>query len=373
MEFLQPLVREKRVSFYRLENEYTPEVEKYVVSTPDSRLILSSPEVLGCEFTRRLKSAVTAVIKHFPEKVALARLDPASVSVVNFLRSGLNFGIREALCDALGFNTSCSSFITSQRARDQHGRWFIKDDQYRKIELPEQSNLFIGEVVATGVTVDNGLDIIYHQAKNLGHPLKNIFFFSIGCHKIEKILQKYDRLIRQGFPGYQKTCLFYLEGKFHLADSKTNVRIKLQGTDLLRYPALLAPEYELEQFKNSFYPLERCVIYDAGSRAFHPSEFLEDVTSYWNELLHLAQNGLTLGEVLSERWPALDYRLPWAEFRAGKLQTWKGLDEGWLRRLYRVGSRMGEGAFQRRVSSPHALVELCERRLRRLRRLYDQS
>jgi hypothetical protein len=138
----------------------------------------------------------------------------------------------------------------------------------------------------------------------------------------------------------------------------------------LRYPALLAPEFELEQFSDLFYPLERCVIYDAGSRAFQPSEFLEDVISYWSELLRLARKGLTLAEALSERWPVSEYRLPWVEFRDRKLETWKGLKEGWLRRLHRAGARIGGPGFQRRSSSPRALVELCERRLRRLR---DQS
>ncbi len=366
MELLRPLFRGRTISFYRLENDYAPEIDKYVISTPATRRVLNSPEIFGCRFTRSLRKAVTAVIRHFPDGGTIAGLDPAGISVVNFLRSGLNFGISEALYEALGFNTQSSSFITSQRQRDRYGRWFIKDDQYRKIELPDQGSLFIGEVVATGVTIDNGLDILFNQAKNLGHPLKNVFFFTIGCHKIEKILQKYDRRFRRAFPGYRKSVLFYLEGKFHLADSKTEARIKLQGTDLMRHPALLAPEFELDQFAKIVYPLERCVIYDAGSRAFNPPAYLREVGLYWEELLLLAEKGLTLEEAYRERWPASEYRLGWKEFRDRKRESWAGLDEAFLRRAWRAGARRMEAVSKRRAAGSGALVGICERRLRRL-------
>lgn len=366
VELLKSLGERKRFSFYRLENKYTPELEKYVVSTPFTRRILNSPEVFGCGFTEDLQKTVAGIIQHLPVPGEISRLDPAAISVVNFLRSGLNFGIREALYRALGYNTHCSSFITSQRRRDRYGRWFIQDDQYRKLELPDQATIFIGEVVATGVTIDNGLAILFHQAKNLGHPIKNLYFFTIGCHKIEKILQKYDRLFRKAFSGYRKTVLFYLEGKFHLADSRTRLRLKQQGTDLLRHPALLAPEFERSQFGKVVYPLERCVIYDAGSRAFNPSRFLREVGAYWEELLRLARRGLTLKEAYFERWPAGEYLLSWPEFRDLKSRTWKGLNEGSLRDIYRYGGRPHRDAFQRRSGSSRALVEICERRLNSL-------
>ena len=366
MDYLEPGKKNNQITYYRLFEDYPEEIQSYILSTPYSRDILNRPEIFGCEFTGAMRKTITLALKYFPEQEAIRGLDPLSISVIHFLRSGLNFGIRESLYDGLGFNTHLSSFITSQRARNQYGRWYIKDDQYRKLEIPENASLFIGEIVATGVTVQNGFNIIFRLAKNLGRPVRNIFFFTIGCHKIEKTLRKYDQLFRSVFPKYQKTYLIYLEGKFHLADSKTRVAIKLQGTDLLRTPALLAPEFELSQFKTLSYPLERCVIYDGGARAFNVPEYLEDVRSYWEKMLDLAKRGLTLRKAMTERWPASEYKLPFARFQAAKAKTWRGINHGLLKRLYDAHHQRWTDEFSRRAATPQPLTNLCRRRLRSL-------
>ena len=50
------------------------------------------------------------------------------------------------------------------------------------------------------------------------------------------------------------------------------------------------------------YPLERCAIYDAGSRAFDVPAYLADVRGYWEQVVRLAGEGWTLGAALGERW-----------------------------------------------------------------------
>ena len=366
MDYLEPILRNKAISYYRLHPEYAPELDVYVVSTPSSRRILNHPEVAGVEFTRELKNATTETLRYFPGKDYFLSLNPSTISVVHFLRSGLNFGIREALYDAWGFNTQVSSFITSQRERDQFGRWYIKDDQYRKIEIPFGVSFFIGEIVATGVTVDNGLDIIFSLAKNLGRPVHNVVFFTIGCHKIEKALRKYDALLKETFPGYRKTILIYLEGKFHLADSKTEARLKIQGTDLMRHPALLSPEFELSQFGKLSPTLERCVIYDGGSRAFNIPGYFEDVRDYWEKLLEQGKRGWTLQEALEERWPAAEYRLPFPRFAVIKRRSWRKLDRGFVKKLYQIYSRHWKKSLPEKINTSQALIDLCHRRLREL-------
>jgi hypothetical protein len=367
MDRLEPILGNDRISYYRLLGDYTGKIKTFVVSTPYSRDFLNRPEVYGCRFTNALRRTVTLALKHFPEPEAVAGLPPEKISVVHFLRSGLNFGIRDGLYDACRFNTHLSSFLTSQRQRDRYGRWYVREDQYRKLEIPNGVSFFIGEIVATGVTVENGFDIIFRQAKNLGREVENVFFFTIGCHKIEKTLRKYDALFRAAFPGYRNTYLVYLEGKFHLADSKTRVAVKIQGTDLMRSPALLAPEFELSQFDSLGPPLERCVIYDGGARAFNVPGYLEDVRSYWEKMEELARGGLTLAGALAERWPAGDYELPWAGFRESRSKIWPKADPRLLQSLHRAYRERWTDDFRRRAATPQALVELCRRRLRALR------
>jgi len=75
------------------------------------------------------------------------------------------------------------------------------------------------------------------------------------------------------------------------------------GTDLMRCGALLADELRASQEEDPGRALERCAVYDAGSRAFDVPCYLEDVRGYWTALGGLARKGLTLAEALAERWP----------------------------------------------------------------------
>ncbi len=363
MDRLQPLFSNPQISYYRLLADSDEKVKTFIASTPFSRRLLNRPEVFGCRFTNALRQTLTLALKHFPEKEAIAGLKPEKISVVHFLRSGLNFGIRDSLYASHQFNTQLSSFLTSQRQRDQYGRWYIKDDQYRKLEIPDGVSFFIGEIVATGVTVENGFEIIFRQAKNLGREVTNVFFFTIGCHKIEKTLRKYDALFRSTFPGYRNTFLVYLEGKFHLADSKTQVAVKDQGTDLMRTSALLTPEFELSQFASLSSPLERCVIYDGGARAFNVPDYLEDVRSYWEKMKGLAREGMTLEEALAERWPAAEYELSFPDFQAVKSKTWEKTDPDLLQQLYQGHRERWTDDFRGRARNPRPLIELCRQRL----------
>ena len=52
------------------------------------------------------------------------------------------------------------------------------------------------------------------------------------------------------------------------------------------------------------FPVERCTIYDAGSRAFEVRAYLEDVLEYW-EAVEALEN-VSFGDYLRERCPALD-------------------------------------------------------------------
>jgi len=366
---LSLVLEEPEISLYRLQSRCAPGLEIYCASTPPTRRILNRAEIAGVEFTRSLQEGVAAVLSRFPDQAERERMTDTSTGVINFLRSGLNFGLREALAGAWGFNSHLSSFITSQRERDRYGRWFIREDAYRKIELPAESTLFIGEIVATGVTMLNGLQIIGRMAKNLGKPVRNLVFFTVGCHKIEKALLDFDRLMRASFPGYHKTYLFYFEGKFHLADSKTEASIKLQGTDLMRKAALLTPEFEIEQFDPALTALERCVIYDGGARAFNPGLHRHELISYWRDMVALGEQGMSLEQALRERWPAPEYLLDFDSFAELKKPFWPGLAPSRLERIYQAGKSRREASFIAAAAKPGSLRPPARARLATLEKL----
>ena len=284
--------------FYRIEGNST--LKRYIFTSQETRDICNKPEILGCDYTDRMEKGMVKALSNFP--IDLSSIPEEQACIVNFLRGGLNFRLREAMNKALSFNRHPTSFMSSQRyIRD--GRWGVEEDQYRKFIFPKNPSLFIGDVVATGVTAQAGLRVVLDAMKEKGVTPKNLFFMTIGCHKIEKILEELMLERKDMLGAAENVAVIYIEGKFRLADSKTKLRIRIPGTDLLRTDALLSPEFEMSQYQSTSHLLERCTIYDAGSRAFDIAEYLEDVRDYWMQTETLAKSGMSYKEAVMERWP----------------------------------------------------------------------
>jgi hypothetical protein len=245
MQSLRLVSKSPAAAWYVVDGDHRGHVERYVVSTPDSRRICNEADLLGVEFNLALQEAMTGALEQAPFAPWLQGQPEAGVCVVNFLRGGLNFELRRALHAAYGFNRHSSAFMSSQRQRVD-GRWSVREDMYRKLDIPTDAVLVLGDVVATGVTLDNGFDVLIDHVVAIGSSLRGMVLFTIGCHKAEKVLERADAKARAAFPdAYERTAVVYLEGKFRLVDSKTDLRIGIPGTDLLRPGALLPPELVL--------------------------------------------------------------------------------------------------------------------------------
>lgn len=291
-----------RLSLAEIRGEYEGPIRRYVFSTAETRDIVNKPEVMGMEYTEKLEDAMTHLFTGF-KPLHFANISDKDADVFNFLRGGLNFGIRNALHRAYGWNLHRSSFMSSQRAHDEEGRWYITEDGYRKITFAKRGVVFCGDVIATGVTLESGLAALTEEVIRRDASIRYFHFFTIGCHKAEKILEQYHEIWTKKFKDFEGIDVFYIEGKFHLADSKTPTTIKLQGTDLLRRDSVLMPEFVQSQEESLVHALERCTIYDAGSRAYDVEEYATDVLEYWEQVHALAKNGMTAETYLRERFP----------------------------------------------------------------------
>lgn len=303
---LKEINREESGVVYRIEDGAETKVNRYVLSTPESRAICNDPLVMGYDYTDRLERACATFLRLAKGSAAIGLEEHRSV-VFNILRGGLNFGLRGSLAAAYGWNNHSSSFVTAQRARVTEGseQWHITEDEYKKITFPEKAQIIIGDVVATGTSLRYGLDIMIKEAVRQGTELGSILFFTIGGPKSEERLIEADEACRKHFPGYEGTHVCYLEGRFFVPTVESEVSIKITGTDLMRCHSLLAPEFIESNLEQPSYPLERCTIYDAGSRAFQVREYLDDVIDYWTKVE--AQAGsMTFAEVMAERFPELD-------------------------------------------------------------------
>ena len=172
--------------------------------------------------------------------------------------------------------------------------------------MPHSAQIVIGDVVATGTSLEFGLEALVKQAEMNNTKIESILFFTFGGKRTEEILENLDALCREKFEGYQSTTLCYIEGRFTVPTVSSPLTIKLTGTDLVKREAVMAPEFIKSQYENPTFPMERCVIYDAGSRAFWLPEYLEDVIEYWEQIYTMARRGRTFEQQVGERAPMLD-------------------------------------------------------------------
>ena len=298
---LQTIHQSPDIALYRIPGPGA--VSAYIASTAETRAICNDPTVAGCRYTTLLREACTRIFRLKP--VALREKETA---VVNILRGGLNYGLRDALADAFGWNYHTTCFISAQRARNtgDSESWHITENDYEKVYFPETASLVIGDVVATGTSLEYALQELLRSAQQQKIRLRSICFFTFGGPKAQEILEKIDAECRRLFDDYEETALFYLEGRFTCAQLDTPLSVRLTGTDLVRWNALLAPEFIESQYENPAFPLERCAIYDAGSRAFWLREYILDVIGYWKQNLQFAEHGMTFAQLLQERFPVLD-------------------------------------------------------------------
>lgn len=277
-------------------------VSEYLASTPHTRAICSDPFVYGVEYTRLLQYACSDVLQSLETASLNSVWEQGNTVVFHILRGGLNFGLRDALHSAYGWNYHRSAFISSQRARDEKGDWYITENRYQKISLPDHAHIIFGDVVATGVSLEHALFRIIEVAEKDRKQITGFTFFTIGSPRAGEILERIDQECKKRFSSYMGSRIIYFEGIFGVGDEHSTLHIMLPGTDLLHSPALLTDEFISYQQQALPYALERCTIYDAGSRACDVHEYLEDVRGYWEQVLELAYNGMTLSAYLQERF-----------------------------------------------------------------------
>lgn len=362
MERLKLLHSGENASWYAFPRD-DPQFSRFCVTTPASRRICNAPECLGMAFANRLEQAVHDALRSAPFAGWIHELGEHRACVVHFLRGGLNFAMRGALHRAYGFNAHCSTFMSSQREK-RDGEWIIREDRYRKLVFPPEVLLFAGDVVATGSTLDNGMQVMTDHLLEAGASVRGLVFFTIGGPRAEEILYRLHTRLRECFPAYEATCVVYLEGRFHLVQEGSALRIGIPGTDLVRQGAVLTPEFHLASLHHPAVPMERCVIYDAGSRAFAIPDYLEDVCGYWERVANLAREGWGIHEALHERWSALAVS-PDDRYLQGLRQQWPGTDPALVER---IGTR--QAALKEKLDDltdpAHRLLQLTQERLRTL-------
>ena len=350
------------IHIYRLSGPNGTKLVRYLVSTPETRTICNQPEIFGMDFTKKLHTAVRKTLEVLPEAEQFKKLPDYETNVVSILRGGLNFRIREALAEAYGYNKHSTTYLISQRQKDEHGKWHADVQTYKKITIPKTVTFFLGDVIGTGtslrealIALDKLMDVVNVRT------VRKFVVMTFGCYRAEKVLEAYDVELRKRFPDYEETIVIYFEGKFKLAAQDMAIRLIEPGTDFLRKECILTPEFALSQYEQNYYPLERCTIYDAGSRAFDILLYKKELQEYWAKMLQEANNGYTLYDALQERFP--DVYPTQDIFLKEKRMQWKGVTDGFLQQFWLKHQERWTAQFIDYAKSPDALKKMCILRL----------
>lgn len=306
-ESLSLVSKNESVSLYQNKNFKSDLVNVFVASTPGTRAITNDPFVYGVEYTNLLSRSCQDILRvghSYFQDLLSSSCNERNTTVLNILRGGLNFGLREAIAEALSWNSHSAAFISAQRARNAADpeEWHITESNYQKVYLPKNACIVFGDVVATGTSLEFALTEMLSIAKKQNHTISSFIFFTIGGPRSEQIIEAISKKAREIFPSFVGAIVIYLEGCFSVAVTETPVSIKYTGTDLLRRDSILSPEFLKSQLESPAYPLERCTIYDAGSRSFWVPEYFEDVLDYWQKTALLSKEK-TYTSLIEERFP----------------------------------------------------------------------
>src|SRR3989338_6266746 len=106
------------ISLYKLLGPNGSSLTRYLVSTPETRIICNQPEVFGMDFSEKLHTAIRKTLEILPESDDFKQWPDYETNVISILRGGLNFGIRDALAKAYGYNKHSTTYLISQRSKD---------------------------------------------------------------------------------------------------------------------------------------------------------------------------------------------------------------------------------------------------------------
>ncbi|KUL25798.1 hypothetical protein [Actinoplanes awajinensis] len=251
-------------------------VDVLVSSTPATRRLLTSPHLVGDQYSQALRTgvrdALSMAVAEIPDlRTALTR---TRSEVLNILRGGLTFGVASAV-EAVSGTPPMVGFIGTDR---QAGALRI---DYERWEDADGGALVLGDIVATGSTVDLALRTVLDRSARTGRRIPHIVVVTIaaapGVAAIERLVNSYAATL----PAPPRATVIALESIFRLPENGAAAEFPQAPFDFLRGTTATTPEFEWERLTTMGSLLEKCVVYDGGLRAFAPTGHLDFRAAWW--------------------------------------------------------------------------------------------
>lgn len=291
---LNPINRE--AGFYGLSSDSFLN-RYYIVSSPETCELMASPNVVGYD---SYKAMVPPTVSALGELMKLDGSGLDNVNILTILRGGLNYPIEEA-CSRCGIRVSDISFLSCERIiRD--GVITGLDIKYEKLHTEPACTLIIGDIIASGQTLELCLNYVVDRFRNNGHDIRRVVFFTIGGTKAVRLMEDATRRMREYWPEFQGfDCVFY-EGMFTVYEDKGVTGVNIPDIDFGWKGGTISPEFRkyVIEYENTPALLEKCIIYDGGARRYEIDAHREEVTDYWQRLKDAAPQS-SMKEFVAEK------------------------------------------------------------------------
>ncbi len=339
-------------SFYKLESESF--VNKYyVISSPSTRRLMASPEVIGIDAYRAMVPATSTALKYLKEQDS-RQLD--RVNILTILRGGLNYPVEEC-CHDSGITVSDMSFMSCERVVVD-GVITGLDVKYEKLHTEKDAVIVIGDIIASGETLGYCLSHVFEVFKSKGHNIRKFIFFTVGGTKAITMMERFTKQFREAWPSFEGfECVFY-EGVFTVWEDRGVTGESTPQIDFGWNGGAVSPEFREYIMDYTYTPalIEKCIIYDGGARRYNIGDHVEEVLDFWYRLRKVADN-VPIDDFIEEKFG----------YPMGVLY-----DE-WLRRIcYPSGWELHE-LYNKEQKYADALRqkplrEICDERLTQLKR-----
>lgn len=289
---LLPVSEGINVPFYKL-NQPGLTNDYYVASSPVSCELMANPGVVGYTCLQALEPSTTAVLNYMNGD---GKLD--NPHILTILRGGLNFPLEQG-CFNLGITVRSTDFVTCERVIE-NGVITGLEIKYEKL-IPEQdATILIGDIVASGETLEQCMPLVAARYKEVGGSIKRIIFFTIGGTKAIPLMERMTVELRKLWPDFEGfACVFY-EGIFTVYEDKGVTGVNTPDIDFGWQGGAVAPEFRNYVMNTPLALFEKCIIYDGGARRFEIPNHIEEVAEYWHELAAVAEQS-SLPEFLAEK------------------------------------------------------------------------
>ena len=305
----------------------------FILSSPSSRRLLASPEVVGYASYLALLPATAEGLR-----LLLDEGQTPDVDILTILRGGLNYPVEEA-CYETGIRVRDMHFVSCERIIRNHVITGL-EIKYEKLTTTRGRTLVIGDILATGDTFRMCLDHFIERFRQGGGSIRKIIFFTVGGTRAIKLMEEAAQSIKLIFPEFEGFECFFYEGVFTVYEDIGETGINVPDIDFGWKNGAISPEFRRFILDEPDALLEKCIIYDGGARRYEIPLHFSEVKEYW-EGIHARCRNIDLRALVCEK---LGYEAPLGY-------------ENWLSVTH--FDKLEDPSLEDLWKAEHALVEKC--------------